>query len=132
MAPSAAGVGLFAFPHPLHNVFGVSELIAYQAPLAFALSWQRDPRAKTLVTLSWIGYFCTLAAIVLNLSSIDSQGVVWAYVQPVHGLAQRALFGAWFTWLALLGLLLSRRHRHAILVQDLAPNRSGDESGAVV
>jgi hypothetical protein len=27
MAVSAAGVGVFAHPHPLHNVFGLSELI---------------------------------------------------------------------------------------------------------
>ncbi len=27
MALSAAGVGLFAYPNPLHNVFGISELI---------------------------------------------------------------------------------------------------------
>src|SRR5215472_8820590 len=30
MAISTLGVGLFAFPHPLHNVFGESELIGYQ------------------------------------------------------------------------------------------------------
>ena len=35
-AVSAAGVGVFSFPHPLHNVFGISELIGYQAP---SLSW---------------------------------------------------------------------------------------------
>jgi hypothetical protein len=35
---SAACVGWFAYPHPLHNVFGPSELIGYQAPLAFALT----------------------------------------------------------------------------------------------
>jgi len=34
---SAAGVALFAYPHPLHNLFGLSELIGYPAPLAFAL-----------------------------------------------------------------------------------------------
>src|SRR5215472_16012344 len=27
MAISAAGVGIFSFPHPLQNVFGISELI---------------------------------------------------------------------------------------------------------
>jgi hypothetical membrane protein len=30
MAVSAAGVGIFAFPHPLHNVFGESELIGFK------------------------------------------------------------------------------------------------------
>ena len=54
MALSAAGVGIFAFPHPLHNVFGESELIGYQAPLAFALTWRADPKARHLVVFSWI------------------------------------------------------------------------------
>ena len=54
MALPAAGIGVFAYPHPAHNVFGMSELIGYQAPLVFALTWRRDPRAKTLVMLSWI------------------------------------------------------------------------------
>src|SRR4030095_1401080 len=46
MALSAAGVGLFAYPSPLHNVFGISELVGYQAPLCLALTWRRDPRAR--------------------------------------------------------------------------------------
>jgi hypothetical protein len=54
MAISTLGVGLFAFPHPLHNVFGISELIGYQAPAALALSWRGDARARPLVILSWI------------------------------------------------------------------------------
>jgi hypothetical membrane protein len=29
MALSAVGVGIFAYPHPLHNIFGLSELIGY-------------------------------------------------------------------------------------------------------
>src|SRR5439155_21612814 len=54
MALPAAGIGVFAYPHPLHNVFGLSELIGYQAPLVLALTWRRDPRAKTLDALSLI------------------------------------------------------------------------------
>ena len=33
MALPAVGIGIFAYPHPLHNVFGLSELIGYQAPV---------------------------------------------------------------------------------------------------
>jgi Protein of unknown function (DUF998) len=47
MAISAAGVGIFAFPHPLHNVFGMSELVGYQAPLVAALVCRKDQSAKT-------------------------------------------------------------------------------------
>jgi hypothetical protein len=31
-------------------------------------------------------------------------------VKPVHGLAQRTLFAAWFGWCAVLGILLFRRN----------------------
>jgi hypothetical protein len=106
MALSAAGIGVFAFPHPLHNMFGLSELIGYQAPLAFALTWKRDPRARTLVVLSGIFFALTWAAIALNLSSFAAP--IWAYVKPVHGLVQRALFAAWFGWCAMVGILLFR------------------------
>lgn len=111
MAVSAAGVGIFAYPHPLHNFFGISELIGYQAPLFFALTWRGNPRARPLVFFSWILYAVICAAIVLNLSSIDRQGTLWASVKPFYGLAQRALFAAWFGWCALLGLsFFQNRH----------------------
>jgi hypothetical membrane protein len=106
MALPAAGTGIFAYPHPLHNVFGLSELISYQAPLVLALTWRRNPRARPLVSLSWILYLIICAAIALNLSSLDRQGPIWTYVKPAYGLAQRALFAAWFGWCALVGLLL--------------------------
>ena len=111
MALPAAGIGIFAYPHPLHNIFGISELIGYQAPLVFALTWRRNPRANTLVALSWILFVLIWGAIALNLSSFDSQGPIWAYVRPVHGLAQRALFAAWFGWCAVVGILLFQHTR---------------------
>ena len=108
MALSIAGVAIFAHPHPLHNVFGISELIGYQAPLAFALTWRRHPHARSIVMLSLALYIVTIAAIVLNLSSLFGPSALRSYVQPRYGLAQRALFSAWFGWSALLGILLSR------------------------
>ena len=109
MALSAAGVGIFAFPHPLHNVFGESELIGYQAPLVFALTWRRDPKARALVAFSWIMFALIWISIALNLSSLDRHGALWAEMKPVYGLIQRSLFAAWFCWCALLGVLLWRR-----------------------
>jgi hypothetical protein len=82
----------------------MSELIGYQAPFVFALTWRRDPRAKTLVILSWIFFALIWGAIALNLSAFVAP--VWAYVKPVHGFAQRALFAAWFGWCSVLGILL--------------------------
>jgi hypothetical membrane protein len=105
MALSIAGVGIFAYPNPLHNIFGISELIGYQAPLCLALTWRRDPRVRPLVSFSWVLYVIICVAIALNLSSLDRQGPAWAYLKPVYGLAQRALFAAWFGWCALVGLL---------------------------
>jgi hypothetical membrane protein len=125
MALPAAGTGVFAYPHPLHNIFGIFELIGYQAPLFLALTWRRDPRARVLVSLSWILYVVVCVAIALNLSSLDRQGLVWAYVKPVHGLTQRALFAAWFGWCAVVGLLLFQMKWPRPSIFDPSPNNSG-------
>jgi hypothetical membrane protein len=109
MAISAGGVGVFAFPHPLHNVFGLSELIGYQAPLVLVLAWRRDPTARAAVALSGIMAAVVWLAILANLSSIFRDPVVWAQLKPIYGLVQRALFAAWFGWVALLGATLYRR-----------------------
>jgi hypothetical membrane protein len=108
MAIPAAGVGIFAFPHPLHNVFGMSELIGYQAPLAFALSWRRKPDAKQFVAFSWVMFFLVWLAIALNLSSIAPHSAIWEYLKPRYGLVQRSLFAAWFCWCGVLGIMLWR------------------------
>ncbi|SRR5258708_2628727 len=109
MALSAAGVGIFAFPHPLHNIFGESELIGYQAPVAFALTWRADPKARPLVAISWFMFVLIWISIALNLSSLDRHSALWAEMKPIYGLIQRSLFAAWFGWCALLGALLWRR-----------------------
>jgi hypothetical membrane protein len=109
MALAAAGVGIFAFPHPLHNVFGESELIGYQAPLAFALAWRGDQKASRLVAFSWILFALIWVSIGLNLSSLARNSSFWADVKPIYGLVQRSLFAAWFSWCAGLGILLWRQ-----------------------
>ena len=109
MALPAAGTGVFAYPHPLHNLFGLSELIGYQAPLVLALTWRKDPQAKFLTSVSWVAYVLICIAIAANLSSFDRGGVIWPYMKPVYGLAQRALFAAWFGWCAVVGLVLFQR-----------------------
>jgi hypothetical protein len=109
LALSAAGVGIFAFPHPLHNVFGESELIGYQAPLALALSWRRDRHARVLVTFSWIMFAIVWVSIAANMSSLDRQGEIWQHMKPVYGLVQRSLFASWFGWASIAGVMLWRR-----------------------
>ena len=73
-AVSAAGVGWFSYPHPLHNVFGLSELIGYQAPLALALTLKRAPGARGLATFSWFMAALVWIAIIANLSVLDRHG----------------------------------------------------------
>jgi hypothetical membrane protein len=102
MAISAAGVGIFSHPHPLHNVFGISELIGYQAPLVLALAWRRAPGAGAIVGFSWLAFVLVTVAIVLNLSSIVGDS-------PVRARVQRALFFAWFGWLAGISAMLFAR-----------------------
>jgi hypothetical membrane protein len=106
---SAAGVGWFAYPHPLHNVFGPSELIGYQAPLAFALAWRRAPRARSLVAFSSTMAILLWLAIIANLGVFDRHGAIWAYERSVYGVIQRALFVAYFCWCTGAGLWLYRR-----------------------
>lgn len=109
LAISSAGVGLFSFPHPLHNVFGMSELIGYQAPLAAAMVCRGDRRARRLVVFSGVMYVAVLLAIAANLVTLDRHGELWHQVQPFYGIVQRLLFGTWFVWCAGYGWLLMRQ-----------------------
>jgi hypothetical protein len=110
MAVYVDGAGVFAFPHPLHNISGISELIGYQAPLIMALTWRRDARATRAIAFSWIMAGLIVCAIALNLFAIARQAAIWVYVKPVYGLAQRALFAAWFSWCFGVGVLMFRRN----------------------
>jgi hypothetical membrane protein len=111
MGVATAGVGVFSYPHPFHNVFGLSELVGYQAPLVLALTWRPHPRTKILVRFSWVMTALVWLAIALNLSVLDRQGALWALVKPEYGLVQRALFASWFGWCGGVGILSSERRR---------------------
>ena len=113
MAVSVVGVAVFAYPHPLHSDFGLSELVGYQAPLILAVTWRCDAREKTLVTVSWIAFVLMWCAIGLNLSTLDTHGALWVFERPFYGLVQRALFVVWFGWCAVVGVLLFQRNRQS-------------------
>lgn len=108
MGISAMGVGIFATPHPLHNVFGLSEIVGYQAPLAFALTWRKDPKTKALVAISWVFFVLLWIAMGLNMSTLSPDSWLAMVVMPVYGLVQRSLFLVWFSWCTLIGWLLWR------------------------
>jgi hypothetical membrane protein len=109
MGVAAGALGWFAFPHPLHNVFGLSELIGYQAPLAFALAWRNDPRAGSAVRFSWLMYALLLVSLAFNLTAIARSGTLWNDIRPFYGLVQRSLFLCFFLWSAGAGWMLWRR-----------------------
>lgn len=113
MAISVAGVGLFAFPHPLHNFFGMSELVGYQAPLAAALVCRRAPALRPIAAFSIVMYALVVLALAGSLTTLDRHGAIWAFVEPVYGLVQRALFAAWFFWCAGFAVLLMRSGRES-------------------
>lgn len=111
MAVSAAGVGVFAFPHPLHNVFGLSELVGYQAPLVAALACRSAARTRPIRTFSFVMYALVVVAIAANMTTLHRHGDLWRHIQPCYGVVQRLLFAAWFFWCAGYAVLLMRLGR---------------------
>jgi len=111
MAISCAGVGIFSYPYALHNVFGLSELIGYQAPLAAALVYRKDSRARSVMTFSIVMYIAVLLTVAINLLAIFRPPDLWTQIKPVFGILQRSLFAAWFIWCAGYALLLIRARR---------------------
>jgi hypothetical membrane protein len=104
MALSTAGVGIFAYPNPMHNLFGLSELVGYQAPLAMALTWRYFPTRR----FSWIMYGLIALAMIANIAVLDTGSAMWRIEKPVYGVVQRSLFMAWFVWSAGIALILLR------------------------
>lgn len=108
MAISCAGVGIFSFPHPLHNVFGLSETVGLQAPLVAALVARRNPRARRLLVFSIVMYVVVLLAMAINLVPVVRPAGLWVQVKPFFGLVQRFLFLSWFVWCTGYAMLLLR------------------------
>jgi len=122
MAISAGGIAVFAYPSPLHNYFGLSELVGYQAPLVLAFSWRRDPAAKAVVMVSWVMAVFMWCSIALNLATLDRGGALWAFEHPFYGLVQRSLFTVWFGWCAIIGVILFRDTRRLESKGELLKN----------
>lgn len=110
MAISSVGVGVFAYPHPLHGVFGLSEFVGYQAPWVLALTWRREKAVRGLVPFSWTMGAFLWVAIIANLSVLDLHSWLWHVERPIYGIVQRSLFLTWCLWLAGISLMLMRSH----------------------
>lgn len=125
MAISSVGVGIFAYPHPLHNVFGLSEFVGYQAPWVLALAWRRVKPLHGLVVFSWLMAVVVWCMILANLSALDFTGWLWHLERPVYGIVQRALFFTWSVWLAGASLALMN-HRNVADARAPAPLAAAD------
>jgi hypothetical membrane protein len=108
MAVSSVGVGIFAYPHPLHGVFGLSEFVGYQAPWVLALTWRRETTIRGLVPFSWTMGALLWIAILANLSVLDLHSWLWLHERPFYGVVQRSLFFIWCLWLAVISVMLMR------------------------
>ncbi len=108
MAIPSIGIAIFSTPHPLHNVFGLSEIVGYQAPVVLAFTWRKDTQAKGLVALSWLAFLLAWIAMGLNMAGLAPDSALWALVKPMIGIAQRLLFGSWFVWAFAVGVMLTR------------------------
>ena len=107
-ALSVAGTGLFATPHPLHNVFGLSLLIGYMAPLVTALTWRSQAELRSVAAVSAISWCIVVLAIALNLSPLFAPSL---YPLEFYGVVQRGLFVAYYGWCCYLSLTLMQQAR---------------------
>jgi len=105
-AITAGGLALYPFPTPLHNVFGLSELVFYQAAIVIALQWRRDPPASKLVRFSWLCFIAQWISLGFNFVIFFRDSHLWHAVHPYYGLLQRSLFVVSCIWSAGAGLLL--------------------------
>jgi hypothetical membrane protein len=113
-AVPSVGAAVCAFPHPLHNFFGESELVCYLAPLALAITWRRAPEGRAVVRFSWIMTVLLWLAIAANLSIFDRGGALFALERPFYGLVQRSIFAAFCAWCIGVGLLLFSRSQNVM------------------
>jgi len=111
MAVSTAGVGIFAFPQPLHNIFGMSEIVGYQAPLVAALVCKKDPGARQVKVFSMVMYGVVMLVMAVNFMALVRPVDIWSHIKPVFGIVQRSLFASWFVWCTGYALLLMRMRR---------------------
>jgi hypothetical protein len=99
LAILSAGLALCPFPHPLHNFFGTSKLIVYQAPLVFALQWRKDPQGAKLASFSWLCFAILWASLALDFVIFFRNGSLRRSVRPVYSSSARSfsdhVSGSW-------------------------------------
>ncbi|MGI9545850.1 MAG: DUF998 domain-containing protein [Flavobacteriaceae bacterium] len=95
------GIGAFASPHPLHNVFGLSSTIGYFSPLMFFLLWKK----KLGLRFKWISllvFVLVIIGIFLNLTPAFAPEL---YPLKYYGLVQRFLLYSFFGYCAYVSIV---------------------------
>ena len=95
------GLAAFPTPHPLHNLFGLGQVVGYSAMLAAWLSWRRDARLNRLATVSgllfagfivlFFGWMAVLIASIHNPAMLK-------VLAATQGLSQRTYIYALPVW----------------------------------
>ena len=103
-----AGLAAYPTPHPLHNLFGLLQVVGYSAMLAGWLAWRRDVRLAGLAGLSG-GLFLIFVVLFfgwigLLIASIHNPPMLKLLV-ATQGLSQRAYIYTLPIWAVAVGLV---------------------------
>jgi hypothetical membrane protein len=100
------GLAAFPTPHPLHNLFGLGQVVGYSAMLAAWLSWRRDTRLNRLAALSAILFslfiILFLGWMAVLIASIHNPPMLKVLV-ATQGLSQRTYIYALPAWVIATG-----------------------------
>jgi hypothetical membrane protein len=103
-------VGLAAYPtpHPLHNLFGLIQVVGYSAMLAGWLAWRRDVRLARLARLSGGLFLLFIVLFVgwigLLIASLHNPPML-KLLAATQGLSQRAYIYTLPIWAFAVGLV---------------------------
>ncbi len=92
------GIGIFASPHPLHNMFGLLMTLGYFSPLLFFLFWN-NKLGKSFKWFSLITFVLVILGIFLNLSPMFNPTL---YPMEYYGIVQRFLLFTFYIYCALI------------------------------
>ncbi|MCP4978067.1 MAG: DUF998 domain-containing protein [Maribacter sp.] len=93
---SEFGIALFASPHPLHNVFGLSMTVGYFSALIFVLFW-KNKLGITFKRVSLIAFILIILGIFLNLTPAFAPSL---YPLEYYGIVQRFLLFTFYLYFA--------------------------------
>lgn len=101
---SQFGIGWFPAPHTLHNVFGLSMIIGYLAPLTFVLSW-KNRLGKSFKQISFFAFVMIMFGVFLNLTPAIAPDL---YPLTYYGAVQRFLLFSFYLYTAYVSFTTMR------------------------